>query len=176
MSYPANIQVFEGACGRSDRQSGKPYMANWQPITSLCLFVYPRRKFSHISTEKSSKLTGTNRFVTNNEKKGGFWLTTNKLVFWKIVLAQSCQTDTAIKHRGGNKSGGNVCTVFMNVWGGTDRCVYRRMGRLRITCVLLTVDDRSGVGITCCINITRTDKTIQRDESKQRSHVNCLKR
>lgn len=39
----------------------------------------------HISTEKSPKLTGTNHFVTNNEKKKSFWLTTNKLVFWKIV-------------------------------------------------------------------------------------------
>lgn len=117
MFYTANLWAFEGVCGRSDRQSGKPYMANWQPITPLCLFVYPGRKFSHISTEKSPKLTGTNRFVTNNEKKGGFWLTTNKLVFWKIVLAHSHQTDTAIKHRGGSQSGGNVY-VYLNVWRG----------------------------------------------------------
>lgn len=61
--------LFEGVCGRSDNESGKPYMAHWQPITSLHLFVYPGRKFLHISTEKSPKLTGTNRFVTNNEKK-----------------------------------------------------------------------------------------------------------
>lgn len=82
-------------------------MANWQPITSSRLFVYPGSKFSHISTEKSPKLTGTNRFVTNNEKKKrGFWLTTNKLVFWKIVLVQSRQTDTAIKCRGGRGKGG----------------------------------------------------------------------
>lgn len=69
-------------------------------------FVYPGCKFSHTSTEEEApkKLTGTNRLVTNNEKKkkrGSFWLTTNKLVFWKIVLAQSRQTDTDIKHRGG---------------------------------------------------------------------------
>lgn len=54
--------------------------------------------------------------MTNNEsegekgrerekKVGGFWLTTNKLVFWKIVLVRSHQRDADIKHRGGGKRG-----------------------------------------------------------------------
>lgn len=43
----------------------------WQTGSQLllCLFVCFWRKLSHISTEKSPKLAGANRFVTNTEKK-----------------------------------------------------------------------------------------------------------
>lgn len=40
-------------------------------LLRLSFFVYPGCKFSHTSTEEEApkKLTGTNRLVTNNEKK-----------------------------------------------------------------------------------------------------------
>lgn len=42
-----------------------------EQLLRLSFFVYPGCKFSHTSTEEEApkKLTGTNRLVTNNEKK-----------------------------------------------------------------------------------------------------------
>lgn len=59
-------------CVRSDGRSGKTLRGKLaDQLLRLSFFVYPGCKFSHTSTEEEApkKLTGTNRLVTNNEKK-----------------------------------------------------------------------------------------------------------
>lgn len=103
MFYSGTTEAFEGACGRSDSQSGKPYMTNWQPITSLSFCLLLKETLAHINGEEPQ----TRRSKSLRDKYWektlcSFLLTTNKLVYCKVMLVQRRQTNTAFKYRRGN--------------------------------------------------------------------------
>jgi len=74
-------------------------MANWQPITSPRL-----EENSHTYQWRGAlKLAGTNRFVTNNEKKKGLLADNQQIGFLENCVSAKL-TDTVIKHRRGDES------------------------------------------------------------------------
>lgn len=81
-------------------------VANWPTnyFVRLFLFTLDVNSRTHQQRKKPPKNSQeqiASWQIMRKKKRGSFWLTANKLVFWKIVLAQSRQTDTDIKHRGG---------------------------------------------------------------------------
>lgn len=81
----------------------------WQTGIQLLRFVFlfTREENSHTYQQKSPKLTGTNRFVTNNEKKKGLLADNQQIGFLEDCV--SAEPSNRHTHRGGSKRRGYVC-------------------------------------------------------------------